>query len=88
MGANVMALTAISAFRPRRWRGAILPATARVMFDVNDHGKRPVLAVADFTEVRDVLRVEVREDRSVSQTILFDPEHNLEERILAEQFSG
>ncbi len=88
MGANVMALTAISAFRPRRWRGAILPATARVRLDINEHGKRPVSAVADFTEVRDVVRVEVNEDRTVSQTILFDPEHNLEERILAEQFSG
>lgn len=88
MGANVMALTAISAFRPRRWRGAILPSAARVTLDINDHEKRPVSAVADYTEVRDVIRVDVREDRSVGQTILFDPEHNLEERILAEQFSA
>ena len=83
-----MALTAISAFRPRRWRGAILPSAARVTLDINDHEKRPVSAVADYTEVRDVIRVDVREDRSVGQTILFDPEHNLEERILAEQFSA
>lgn len=88
MGSNVMALTAISAFRPRRWRGAILPSTAKVIFDINEHAKRPVSAVADFTEIRDVIRVEVCEDRSVCQALLFDPEHNLEERILAEQFSA
>ncbi|MGC2855856.1 NAD kinase [Novispirillum sp. DQ9] len=86
MGANVMALTPISAFRPRRWRGAILPHRATVIIDVLDSDKRPVSAVADYTEVRDVRRVEVREDRSVVLSILFDPEHNLEERILSEQF--
>lgn len=88
MGANVMALTPISAFRPRRWRGAILPHTAKVDLEVTEAAKRPVSAVADYTEVRDVARVEVREDRSVALTILFDPEHNLEERILSEQFTG
>lgn len=86
MGANVMALTPISAFRPRRWRGAILPHRATVRIDILDSHKRPVSAVADYTEVRDVRRVEVREDRSVVLSILFDPEHNLEERILSEQF--
>ncbi len=88
MGANVMALTPISAFRPRRWRGAILPHTARVEMEVLESKKRPVSAVADYTEVRDVARVSVREDREVHLSILFDPEHNLEERILSEQFSG
>ncbi|MFA7431992.1 MAG: NAD kinase [Rhodospirillaceae bacterium] len=86
MGANVMALTPISAFRPRRWRGAILPQRAAVRIDILDSDKRPVSAVADYTEVRDVRRVDVREDRSVILSILFDPEHNLEERILSEQF--
>lgn len=88
MGANVMALTPISAFRPRRWRGAILPHTAKVGFDVLDADKRPVSAVADYTEVRDVKRVLVREDRTVALSILFDAEHNLEERILSEQFTA
>lgn len=87
MGSNVMALTPISAFRPRRWRGAILPHTARLAFDVLEQDKRPVSAVADYTEVRNVASVEVHEDRSIKLRILFDPEHNLEERILSEQFS-
>lgn len=86
MGSNVMAVTPISVFRPRRWRGAILPHTARVGIEVLEASKRPVSAVADYTEVRDVETVEVRENRSVRVTMLFDPEHNLEERILAEQF--
>lgn len=88
MGANVMALTPISAFRPRRWRGAILPHTGCVEFEVLEQEKRPVAAVADYTEVRRVAKVEVREDRSVKLQLLFDPEHNLEERILSEQFSS
>lgn len=87
MGANVMALTPISAFRPRRWRGAILPHRTRVTFDILESAKRPVSAVADYTEVRDVARVEVHEARDVTLTMLFDPEHNLEERILSEQFT-
>jgi NAD+ kinase len=88
MGANVMALTPISAFRPRRWRGAILPHRTRVAFDILESDKRPVSAVADYTEVRDVARVEVHEARDVTLTMLFDPEHNLEERILSEQFNS
>jgi NAD+ kinase len=87
VGAELLALTPISAFRPRRWRGALLPASAHVVIEVLEAAKRPVSAVADYTEVRDVKRVEVREDRDVTMTLLFDPEHNLEERILTEQFT-
>lgn len=86
LGADILALTPISAFRPRRWRGALLPHTARIQFDVLEAAKRPVSAVADFTEVRDVARVEIHEDRKVTCTLLFDPEMALEERILKEQF--
>jgi NAD+ kinase len=87
LSSNILALTPISAFRPRRWRGAILPHTAVVRFVMLEQDKRPVSAVADRDEVRDVAEVTVREDRSLSMRILFDPEHNLEERIVAEQFS-
>jgi NAD+ kinase len=87
LGANLLPLTPISAFRPRRWRGALLPADAQVVFDILEHAKRPVAAVADYTEVRDVRRVEVVEDRGVALTMLFDPDHGLSERILAEQFT-
>jgi NAD+ kinase len=86
VGANLLALTPISAFRPRRWRGALLPSRTRFRFRVADPDKRPVSAVADYTEIRDVVDVEVWEDRSIALTLLFDPEHNLEERILKEQF--
>lgn len=84
--ANVLALTPISAFRPRRWRGALLPRSATVRFELLEADKRPVSAVADREEVRDVVDVTVREDRSIGMKVLFDPEHNLEERIVAEQF--
>jgi NAD+ kinase len=86
VGAGLLALTPISVFRPRRWRGALLPRAATVVFDVLEADKRPVSAVADFTEIRDVAHVTVREDDAVSLTLLFDPEHNLEERIIVEQF--
>ena len=86
IGAPLLALTPISAFRPRRWRGALLPNTTRVVIEVLDPAKRPVSATADFTEVRDVVRVEVREDAGTSLQLLFDPEHALEERIIKEQF--
>ncbi len=86
IGSGVLALTPISAFRPRRWRGAVLPRTARITFEVLDHYKRPVSAVADATEVRNVVEVHVAEDTETSLRILFDAEHNLEERILQEQF--
>jgi NAD+ kinase len=81
-----LALTPISPFRPRRWRGALLPHTVSVGFEILEADKRPVSAVADYTEVRDVVKVEVREDRSLGLTLLFDPDHTLEERILKEQF--
>ena len=86
IGSDILALTPISAFRPRRWRGAILPHTAMVRFVILNPEKRPVSAVADREEVRDVVEVTVREDRSIGMKMLFDPEHNLEERIIAEQF--
>jgi NAD+ kinase len=86
LGADILALTAITPFRPRRWRGALLPRGATVRLETLESDKRPVSATADFTEVRDVAEVTVRETRAVAQTVLFDPEHNLEERILKEQF--
>ncbi|HEY4133676.1 MAG TPA: NAD kinase [Alphaproteobacteria bacterium] len=86
LGAGLLALTPISAFRPRRWRGALLPSKASVTFDILEHDKRPVSAVADYTEVRDVVSVHVVEEPSTDLTLLFDPEHNLEERIVKEQF--
>jgi len=86
LGTNILALTPISAFRPRRWRGALLGNRTRFRINVLDPVKRPVSAVADFTEVRDVIAIDVWEDRSTSFRLLFDPEHNLEERILKEQF--
>ena len=86
LGANVMALTPIAPFRPRRWRGAVLKASTEVKFRVLDPYKRPVSATADSHEVRDVVEVTIRESATHTVTLLFDPEHNLEERILSEQF--
>lgn len=86
LGAGVLALTPISAFRPRRWRGALLAHEARVRIDAIETDKRPVSAVADFTEVRDVVCVEVSENRDMAMTLLFDHDSNLEERVLKEQF--
>ncbi|GAB6854486.1 NAD kinase [Asaia astilbis] len=85
--ANLLPLTPISAFRPRRWRGALLPSNAVVRLTLSEQEKRPCAAVADFMEVRDVAEVVVREDRSITATILFDPDHGLSERIIAEQFA-
>jgi NAD+ kinase len=87
LSANLLPLTPISAFRPRRWRGALLPSSADVLFEVLETDKRPTAAVADFTEVRDVVSVAVSEDRTVSVTVLFDPDQGLSERIIAEQFT-
>jgi NAD+ kinase len=87
LDAGVLALTPISAFRPRRWRGALLPRKAQVKFEILENYKRPVSATADATEIRDVVEVEVAEDKSIVMHLLFDPEHNLEERILNEQFT-
>ena len=88
ISARILALTAISAFRPRRWRGALLPHSARVTFEVLEADKRPVSAVADNFEVRDIVEVHIGEDRETSLCMLFDAGHSLEERVLAEQFSG
>lgn len=88
LGSPLLALTPISAFRPRRWKGALLPETALVQFTVLEPDKRPVSAVADFTEVRDVTSVTVRQSKEHAVTLLFDHEHNLDERILREQFLG
>jgi NAD+ kinase len=82
----LLALTPISAFRPRRWRGAILPHRARVSIEILESDKRPVAAVADHNEVRNVTRVDVVEDRRSSARILFDPGQALAERVLNEQF--
>ena len=87
IGSDVLALTAMSAFRPRRWRGALLPKLAVVRFDVIEPDKRPVMADADGKSVRDVASVEIRSDPSVQHRILFDPGHGLEERLIREQFA-
>lgn len=88
LDAKVLALTPISAFRPRRWRGALLGHEARVTFEILEADKRPVSAVADNYEVRDVLEVHVAENRDISLVMLFDAGRSLEERVLAEQFSA
>ena len=87
LGADVLAMTPISPFRPRRWRGAILRAGTEVKFEIPDPYKRPVSATADSNEVRDVVEVTISESREQTVTLLFDPEHNLEDRILNEQFA-
>ncbi|MGR3342084.1 MAG: NAD kinase [Paracoccaceae bacterium] len=86
IGADVLALTAMSAFRPRRWRGALLPKSATVRFDVLEPEKRPVMADADGRSVRDVAWVEINSEGDVVHRILFDPGHGLEERLTREQF--
>lgn len=86
LGSGLVALTPISPFRPRRWRGAILPDKTRIRFAALDSVKRPVSAVADQREVRDVKEVEVATDAERPLTLLFDPEHTLDDRIAAEQF--
>ena len=87
IGAEVLALTAMAAFRPRRWRGALLPKSAVVRLEVIEPEKRPVMADADSKSVRNVVTVEVRSDPSVTHRILFDPGHGLEERLIREQFT-
>lgn len=87
IGSDVLALTAMSAFRPRRWRGALLQKNAVVRFDVIDPQKRPVMADADGSSVRNVVSVEIRSEPSVRHRILFDPGHGLEERLIREQFA-
>jgi NAD+ kinase len=88
IGSDVLALTAMSAFRPRRWRGALVPSTAVVRFEVIEGEKRPVMADADSrSSVRDVVSVEVRSVTTVTHRLLFDPGHGLEERLIGEQFT-
>ncbi|HXF52555.1 MAG TPA: NAD kinase [Hyphomicrobiaceae bacterium] len=86
INAPLLALTPISPFRPRRWRGALLPGAAHIDIDVLEADKRPVSAVADHFEVRSVSRVSVEEARSIELLMMFDPGHSLDERILSEQF--
>ncbi len=87
IGSDVLALTAVAAFRPRRWRGALLPKMAHVRFDVLEPQKRPVMAEADARSIRDVVSVEIQSEPSVEHRILFDPGHGLEERLISEQFT-
>ena len=86
IGAELIALTPISAFRPRRWRGALLPSTAQIRIEVAEAVKRPVSAVADFHEARDVRHVDIAAAPDMSATLLFDPDHSLDERLIKEQF--
>lgn len=86
IGSNLLALTPISAFRPRRWKGALLPNKAKIRFEINKHWKRPVKAVADNFEVENVVTVEVILDTSKTIHLLFDKGHSLEDRIMKEQF--
>lgn len=87
IGADILALTPMAAFRPRRWRGALLPKTARVTFEVIEADKRPVSAVADSAEVREAVRIGIESVPDVRHRILFDPGHGLEERLIREQFA-
>jgi NAD+ kinase len=86
LSAGILALTPISAFRPRRWRGALLPQKCRIGIEVMEPQKRTISAVADFTEIRDVRHVEIWQDDTIGASLLFDPEMNLDERMLKEQF--
>ncbi|MCF6216500.1 MAG: NAD kinase [Emcibacter sp.] len=86
MKAEIMAMTPISAFRPRRWKGALLPQNSKVTFEILDPDKRPVSAVADIKEVRNVTKVSIEQDTSIKINLMFDSHHTLEERILNEQF--
>jgi NAD+ kinase len=86
-GSNILALTPISPFRPRSWRGAILPSNSKVKFTILNPKERPVSATADYNEVRNIISVETKEDKSKQFIILFDSDHSLEERIICEQFS-
>jgi len=86
LGTEALALTPISPFRPRRWRGAVLPTSARIRFEVLDYYKRPVSATADAQEFRNVISVDVFEEKEITLKLMFDPDHSLEQRILDEQF--
>ena len=86
LGTELLALTPISAFRPRRWRGALLPMASEIRLEILKPKFRPVSAVADQKEIRDVTEVQVAEDKSYNLKLLFDPDHGLDDRILLEQF--
>lgn len=86
LSANVLAMTPISPFRPRRWKGALLPCDSEIIIKSHEHDKRPVGVATDLLEVRDITEVEIRESRTISRSLMFDPDHGLEERILKEQF--
>lgn len=86
LGSDALALTPISPFRPRRWRGAVLPSSVHIRFEVLDNYKRPVSATADAEEIRNVISVDVYEEKEVTLKMMFDPDHSLEQRILDEQF--
>ncbi len=87
LGSNILSLTPISPFRPRRWRGALLPHMVTVKLDIIESEKRPVSAVADFNEIRDIISVEIKEARNKKIRLLFDMDHSLEDRIIREQFA-
>jgi NAD+ kinase len=86
LSANLLALTPLNPFRPRRWKGALLPESVSIYFEILEPDKRPVSAVADYTELRDVVSVAITEHRKMEISLLFDPEHHLEERLIHEQF--
>ena len=87
LGINILALTPLNAFRPRRWKGALLPSKSLIRLETLDPTKRPVSAVADSVEVRDVLDVDVQERRDIKLRLLFDHDQSLDDRILNEQFT-
>jgi NAD+ kinase len=88
LGSNLLAVTPVSPFRPRRWRGALVPHTAEIVRENLDADKRPLAATADFRELSNVVAVTIREDTSTTVQLLFDADHSLEERIIAEHFLG
>ena len=87
MNSNLLALTPINPFRPRSWRGALINSNSKVTFTILDEKKRPVNVSADFKEIKDIKKVKIKEDRSIKLSLLFDPDHNFDKKVLKEQFS-
>ena len=87
INADILALTAMAAYRPRRWRGAVLSSRAKILFETLESEKRPVSAVADSFVVENVLKVVIQSNKQIEHRLLFDPGHGLEERLISEQFS-
>ncbi len=87
INADVLALTAMAAYRPRRWRGAVLSSDSTIVFQILENEKRPVSAVADSLEVENVLNVTIKSEKRIQHRLLFDPGHGLEERLISEQFT-